>query len=102
MHMLCIPEKKEEEDSPEFKITMMLRYNYFMTTWKVQRKTDYSDQKKNTGNTNINRTKITRKQNRKKNKCMGISSDKQTKFHMKKLGQDYERETFGEKLNLSK
>ena len=48
----------------------------------------------------MNRGKITRKQNGKKNNCMDISSDKQAKSHTRKFGHCLERKTFREKLNF--
>ena len=55
----------------------------------------------NTDNTSINRTKITWKQKREENNCMDISSDKQVKSHMSKLGHGEESKTLREKQNLS-
>ena len=53
----------------------------------------------NTNNTRIKRTTITIK-NWKKNNCMDISSNKQSKILIRGLGHGYKRETLSEKLNL--
>ena len=51
-----------------------------------------------TDNQRINRTEITRKQNRKKNNSMDVLSDYQVTYHTSKRGGDSERETLRDPL----
>ena len=92
-------EKKEEENFLVNKIASMHRCKDLKTTIKMQRKTDYSNQKqyrqRKHQQKNNQKIKMARNTN-----CMDISSDKQAKSHTRKLGQSWEKEAVREKLNI--
>ena len=92
-------EKKQEEDLPALKITLMHRYNVSKTT-KKRRGRLMTITSNNTDNAKIYRTKITRNQKWEEKQLYEYFLWKPNEISQAKIGRGWERETFREKLNL--